>query len=311
MTTVENTGPISNRVAGKRGLKGESHEPRLLLSQFLSPPPPQTEWDGTHGIVSWGMDGNDQYGCCGPAATDHGNVAKADNPGRVGSLGQPTFSGTLATYFAYGIAQGEQGPTPDQGVDNASWFEFLYKNKIIYGYGEVPLSQLETYAQLFDGIVLGVSLDDDAEQDFEATPPVAWGSEDERPDPSEGHDILLIKTHPQGATVVTWGALQEVTQYFLNNNVTDAWAFFDKDDAERAGINTSALEAALSEVHGTYAAEEDYPTPEPDSHEAPPAKEIDADAEIIAPVDPPRAGVLGDNPSWSQLQRHSGIFDND
>ena len=50
---------MTERKAGKRGAR-ESHEPRLMLSMFRDPAPTgYQEWDGTHGIVENGLDGND------------------------------------------------------------------------------------------------------------------------------------------------------------------------------------------------------------------------------------------------------------
>src|ERR1035441_3482981 len=156
---------MTERKAGKRGLR-ESHEPRLMLSLFKTAGDPgYQEWDGTHGLTENGMDGNSQFSDCGAAAVDHGNAAKADDVSIVGTLGEPVFAGTLPTYFAYGIAMGEPGPQPDQGVDNASWLAFLYKNGIIDGYGEVPLTELDVYAQDFNGLLVGVALDDNRSEE--------------------------------------------------------------------------------------------------------------------------------------------------
>ena len=124
---------------------------------------------------------------------------------------------------------GEPGPDPDQGVDNASWLGFLFKEGIIDGYGEVPLSELQSYAQDFDGLLVACLLGDDAEQNFEAGLP--WDNPP-APDPNDGHDILLIQTHVDGSIgVVTWGAIQACTPSWVSQNITDAWAILDEDDA--------------------------------------------------------------------------------
>ena len=251
------------RQAGRRGAR-ESHEPRLLLTQFrasATAPPPN--WDGSRGITEWGMDGNDTYGDCGPAATDHGNVAKTGNMALVGTLGEPKFAGTVPTYFAYGTSQGEPGPDPDQGVNNASWLAFLYKNGIIDGYGEVPLTELEQYAVDFNGILVACLLSDSAENEFNAGQP--WDDTPaDPPDPNDGHDVLLIKYVESGAiTVVTWGALQQCTPAWRQKNITDAWAILDADDAARAGIDWAALQEALVAIHGVPGTVTPAPVPVP------------------------------------------------
>jgi outer membrane biosynthesis protein TonB len=237
------------RKAGRRGGFRESHEPRLDASLFVQGQTGFIQWDGTNGIRQWGMDFNDQYSDCGFAALDHYNVAKSGDVSNVGKFGAPQFQTLLDAYWAYGIAQGEPGPRPDQGVDNASMLAWAYKVGLIYGYGEVPKDQADWYANTFNGALVGQILDDDAETDFEASPPIAWGSKNEHPDPSEGHDTLLIQGDGQGGGAeVTWGGLQPFTAFYRANNWTDVWVIFDADDPS---VNHTALQEALEAVHGT------------------------------------------------------------
>ena len=117
------------RQAGRRGAR-ESHEPRLAVSRFSLVPTAAdwtyAEWDGGAGVTEWGMDCNgpdpdnpaaypNGLGDCGAAAVDHGNMAKAGDAKLLGTLGQPKTAGTTATYFSYGVSQGEQGQPPAPG----------------------------------------------------------------------------------------------------------------------------------------------------------------------------------------------------
>lgn len=263
-------------VAGRIGPHRESHEPRLLLTQFLTTKSAPVEWDGTHGITDWGIDGNGDWGDCGAAATDHGNMAKAGNVALLDTLGRPQFNGTLGTYWAYGIAQGEVGQPPnapnqpDEGVDNRTWLGFLYKHGIIDGYGEVPLGQLHRFAMQFDGVLLSVQLSDKAQEQFNNGVP--WGQPGDTPDPSLGHDVWYIAYSADGsAKVITWGQAFPVTQDFMQNFVTDAWAILDKNDPR---IDWTPLRAALESIHGTVDA---TPAPAPS-----PSIEQDAIHEIEA-----------------------------
>src|ERR1035438_6408922 len=190
--------------AGKVGPHRESHEPRLLASKFLSLSPGYLEWNGTTGIgEQWGMDFNDRFSCCGGSAADHYNMAKLQSYSAYGQLGMPKYEGTLGTYGAYGIAMGflplvpsPVGLIPDQGVDNASWLGFLYKQGIIKGYGEVPLDSLDSFAQTGRGIIVGMSLDANvAIADFNAYPRQPWDAMAK----IDGHDWLLIQTHADGS----------------------------------------------------------------------------------------------------------------
>lgn len=246
---------VEGRKAGLKGGVKESHEPRLVMGQFHphgEPPPAPAEWDGTHGITKWGMDGNDRYGSCGAAATDHYNVAAANDTTLIDTLGQPKFDGVLATYFAYGISQGEPGPEPDQGVENASWLAFLRANGIIEGYGEVPLDQIDRYAVLFGGLLMAVSLPPNADSDFEQVPPIPWGSPGEDPDPSMGHDVVFIQYDADGGHVVTWGGLEPITPDFIARYVTDCWAIFDSATAREAGFDEVAITSALDSIGGVH-----------------------------------------------------------
>ena len=250
-----------DRHHGRRGAR-ESHEPRLNIWMFAKPVERVATvafpvWDGTKGITDWGMDGNDTLGDCGPAATDHLNVALTGNTAIVGTLGAGVFApdpsgpwtSTEETYFAYGRSQGEPGQQPDQGVDNASWLAFLYKNGIIKGYAEVPVPDAFLYAQQFGGVLVAQALPASAESDFEAVPQIPWGSPGEVPDQSEDHDTLLIKTNADGSgSMVTWGALQPFTSDYFEKFVTDCWVILDPDDSL---VDGAALVAALEGLHGT------------------------------------------------------------
>jgi hypothetical protein len=235
--------------AGKVGPHRESHEPRLNAMNFttgLTPVSGYLPWNGTIGVgEKWNMDGNDKFGCCGPAATDHNNIAKERNPHLAGQLGRPKFAGVLGCYFAYGIDQGEPGPEPDQGVDNATWLGWLYTQGIIYGYGEVPLAYLDWFAQTARGAICGLIINgNQAIDDFNQSPKAPWGA---MPGAQDGHDTLLIQTNPDGSGgLVTWGAVQPFDHDF-RVQITDAWIIYDADDPQ---VDHSALQAALADVHG-------------------------------------------------------------
>ncbi len=251
----------SAKVPG-RGLVGphrESHEPRLAAHQMLVdgvvPVSGYVEWENTDVLgENWGMDHNDEVGCCGAAATDHYNMAKIHSYSAYGQLGMPKFAGTLGTYYAYGVAQGEVGQPPnppdhpDYGVTNAAWLGFLYQQGIIAGYAEVTdLTTLDWWGQRFGGVLVGLILDGNvASNDFYTTPRTPWDTMGK----TDGHDVLYINGNADGSgAFVTWGSVQPFTVGFRENNVTDAWVIFDKYDSN---VDWASLEAALAEVHGTF-----------------------------------------------------------
>ena len=71
----------------------------------------------------------------------------------------------------------------------------------------------------FNGVLLGCSLTDNAEQEFNDQQP--WTiTASEHPDPQEGHDIYLVKydTQADTETIVTWGADQICTVAWETGN---------------------------------------------------------------------------------------------
>lgn len=225
----------------------ESHAPSLLAHMYVNLDevlPLYVEWDGTHGITDWGMDLNDRLGCCGWAAPDHGNIAKSGDISKIGTFGAPKWVPGIGAYFAFGTSQGEPGAQPDYGVSNQPWLQFLWENGIIDGYVEVPLNQLDKYAAYGSGLLAGVQLDGQAQNQFANHQP--W---DGPPNPQLGHDVWLIKTHTDGSgAVITWGAVQDFTLNFRKNNITDLWLITDKDDPQ---VNNTALQTALQALSGT------------------------------------------------------------
>lgn len=234
------------RKAGRRGNKHPIvHVPELRLKLFKTgqavPPP---EGDVTQGRTDWGMDDNDRLGCCGPAATDHNVMAKigpSAQPNQLGGVGVDSL------YFRYGKSMGEAGDQPDQGVDNATWLKFLFDLGIIEGFAELDKDDLNEVRQAmldYRGVICGLQLTDDAEADFEATPPVPWQvTPADQPDPAAGHDTLLVKYNPTGGTLVTWGGLQDFLMDFeTGGGFTDCWVILTKEDAARTGVDLAALQ---------------------------------------------------------------------
>ncbi len=257
------------RVAGKRGRRKPSHAPTLRLRRFAPPPsPPPPRGDVSGNITDWGMLGNDTHSDCGAAAFQHGRMAKCgknvldDNGQELAADSQAATDYTLKSYYAYGRAMGEPGQHPDQGVDNATWLKYLFDQGMIEGYAELDATNPDNVhiAMLnFNGVLIGCSLTDDAEQEFNNHQP--WNiTATDRPDPNEGHDIYLVKYDTQAGTetIVTWGADQECTLAWETGQVQagdlEAWVFITTEDAQRNGVDLAALQQAVRD-HGGNAAQ--------------------------------------------------------
>ncbi len=258
------------RKAGKRGLRlearGALHD-QLNLTNFLK--------DGITPVSDWvpfdsigkldphnlGMDYNDSLGCCGFAAADHGNVVVTQNAAKIGGLYTPPFSNLADAYWAYGRQQGEPGLQPDEGVVNSTFAPWLLKNGFIKGLASVPTEYASWAASLFGGAMCGIVLDSNADQDFESTPQVPWGSRGETVEPTEGHDVWFAKALPEDKVLpgnyktagefITWGATQPFTKEFFETNVSDVWVFFYSDDPNSV-IDWEKLEPVLKDLNGTF-----------------------------------------------------------
>lgn len=257
--------PMTDRIAGKRGRRPSPPTPELHLRRFApAPSPPPPSGDVTNGITEWGMLGNDQYGDCGPAATEHYRMAKA---GSVSVSPPATDAYTEGLYFAYGKAMGESGDQPDEGVDNATWLKWGFDEGLWEGYARLDASDADEVHQAmlnFHGVLIGCSLTDDAEQEFNAGQPWNITSRDQ-PDPQEGHDVLLVKYGPDGEELVTWSDLQAATIAWESGEVAagdlEAWVMISAEDAERNGVDLPALQAQIRALGGSVAPTPPVPTP--------------------------------------------------
>lgn len=255
----------ARRPTGKRGKRPVVHQPALRLHNFAAAPSPAPPTgDVTSKITDWLMLSNEKYGCCGPAATMHYRMAKA---GRV--IAECTDDYTTGLYFAYGIAQGEPGPQPDMGVDNSSWLKWMFDQGHIEGYAEIDAHNPDAVHRAmlnFSGVLIGVNLTPDAEEDFSMHLP--WDiSAADQPDPNDGHDILLVAYDQTGDTFVTWGGLQKATVRWDETAIDEAWVIVTAEDAARNGVDLLALQAQIRQLGGT----ENQATPVPLNPPVPPA----------------------------------------
>jgi len=267
---------MTDRIAGRLGGVKESHAPDGLklhnLRKGIRTTVLPAAADVSGGITDWGMLGNDTYGDCGPAATEHLRMAKAvisvENGVPVYAKGfrPPHTAYTESLYFAYGRAQGEPGRKPDQGVGNITWLTWLYQqSKLnpgddVVAFAEVDKSQgVDAIRQAmidFHGCLVAVRLNQDAQAQFQNKVP--WSVSSTDPVTMDGHDIALVAYGAAPAQVtefsnltnvqdwfVTWGDLQPATVDWDSDCIQDVWVFMTREDAERAGYD---FDAAIAEI---------------------------------------------------------------
>lgn len=269
-----------SRPAGKLGLKPIVHHPELYAHRFgwKGAANPPASGDVSGGLTKWGMDGNgpdpdnlpeypEGAGDCGPAMTDHGR--------RIHGGTMWGTAGTQTRYAAYGESQG-WGKWADDGVENVSWLSWCLKQEIaekgegaddLIAFMELDLESAPdpnaTVHQAmidFHGVFVAVALTDDAQQIFSerGTWTVANG---ERPDPNEGHDILLVKYDGSTDTYVTWSELQKATHDWSSACRGQALVFLTREDAASHDIDFDALLTEIRAEGGDV--NPDVPTPAP------------------------------------------------
>ena len=288
--------PSLPRVAGKRGRKQSSHASDLQLKNFRGslPSPPPASLDNTKGFKNWLMLGNDQYGDCGPAATEHIRMVKAllsvanETATFASSFVLPNDTNTETLYFDYGVSQGEPGPNPDQGVDNKSWLTYLFNlteaAKVIKGddvvewaFAELDASnptEIRAAVMNYSCVLIGCALSDTAETEFENGQ--LWTiSASEPADPQNGHDVVMAGWDANGEILLTWGAPQRATVAWETGEESagdlEAWVLITKEDAERNGVDLAGLQAQIRSWGGTSNVPAPGPAPAPPPAATPPA----------------------------------------
>jgi hypothetical protein len=200
--------------------------------------------DISHGWARWLMLGNGPdktltvnggkpTGDCFFAAVFHGLIAKAlvrQADGRWAlrpGFRMPTANEVVGLYLGYqsGLAPGQSATTgPDRGTVLADGLAWLRKAGIIGRYGPVDYrdrTAVKTAVIDHKGIIVGVNLDEYAEEEFEEGLP--W---EELGDPTVGgHAIYQVAYAPDYDTDITWAADQRVSVQWDASQVEEAWWF--------------------------------------------------------------------------------------
>jgi len=242
---------MTERTAGLRGrLPQRTEGNRFAIrwaDEYGAPPAPTYPIDVSEGITAWEMLGNDTLGDCGPAAVGHERMIAGAHP---------TTAEIEKLYLTYTGGK-------DVGVVLADFLLWLFHGGYIEGFAPVQPATVDAIMCQFQrGVLLGVSLTDDANDLFNQGQP--WGSGSVTPDPNEGHAILKVKSAGAAGdgTIVTWGADQACTGPWLSACIDEAWVLVTKDDLSTAGY--AALLADLSALpHNTEVPPPPAPTPAP------------------------------------------------
>lgn len=272
----------------RRGLKPfspEKHARFKSMAEYgFSFDTPVYPIDKTGGLTDLGMGGNGPdrtltvnggkpAGNCGPNAVPK-NVDQTTAVIWGVAATAMTSNQIMALYFIYqaelaGISwrpSGDDWVAPDdldQGVDLGDWLLWLLTHDIdgnkvdpgeglIEAFAKIELSDLDAALSQFSAVVVGVSLNHDADEQCEEGKPWDIGPGDE-PDPSEGHAITFAAAATSSGPYKwgTWGQFQPSTYAWKQKCPQQAFVVLTKDEAEAANFPMAELVADLKALGGT------------------------------------------------------------
>lgn len=255
-------------------------------------PAPSFPIDVTEGLTDLGMQGNADWGDCVDAAETHLEMVTSRAAGQSPPYDpQPSDGDGCVSVVRYKEQTGATTP-PGNGSDMASFCLWGVKKGLWRAFAPADHTNLPVLLGLMQagfGLLIGVSLTDRNEAQFNAGQPFTGGT----PDPQNGHCVLLgAATGPSGPfRVGTWGVWWEADLSFVMDclvNNPDGEAFLLVTNEEQLARFEPALLADVAELGGTVPAVPPPPTP-PAPPPAPPTPPV--------PPAPPGPGPTP-LPSW-------------
>ena len=204
----------------------------------------------------WGMLGNDEAGDCAMAGPAHEHQTWCWATGK--TIPNFTTASVLADYSLNLVAQGGRPFDPndsstDTGLDpvaTAKWRQTVGLTDADGGNHKIgpfvqidSLDQVQLSGYLFGCVGICWALPDTAEAQFDAGH--VW--DDLSGAPGDGHYTELCGRNSKGnSMIVTWGALQAVTNAYINKYMTGALCYLSEDyllatGKSPEGINWAAL----------------------------------------------------------------------
>jgi hypothetical protein len=212
---------------------------KLALARYantaaLPPLPAIFGHDALIGAGDWQMLGNDRYGDCVFAGAAHETMLLTREAGKVVAFSDAAVLGDYAAVTGFD----PQNPATDQGTDMQVAADYRRKTGVIDASGARHkiaaylalepgnLTHLYLASYLFGAAGIGLQLPQSASDQTDAGKPwdVVAGS------PNEGsHYVPLLGRQADGLHVVTWGALQVMTEAFLKAYCDEAIAYVSQE----------------------------------------------------------------------------------
>jgi hypothetical protein len=223
-------------MAMKFGMKLSAPDPRhLRFARYLTPglPPPPPAADYSTRVSDWTMMGNDAAGDCVLAMCGHATMAWTSNSA---GLYTPPASDIIGAYSTItGYVPGNDAT--DNGTDPTTalkyWRDTGISGHKIGAWAMLDLSPLhfQLAVSLFECAAVSVNLPENFSFDW-----TQWVDTSADPDPSMGHEVLMVAYNADGAFIVSWGKIYFVSWAFLAKFCVESEVMFSTDIV--AGGNT-------------------------------------------------------------------------
>lgn len=238
----------------------------LLFARYVRPeelptPPAQFGHETLVGPKAWGMLGNDDWGDCAWAGPAHETMLLTIEGGHPAAF---TTEDVLRDYSAgtgFNENAGPPGSNPtDKGSNVRDVLDYRRKTGIVDAAGSrhtieayvkldhANLVEIYQALYLFQVVGMGLAFPESAMEQFNAGEPwdVVPGAEI-----LGGHYVPLVAKRDD-IDVVTWGALQQMTERFFQTYCDEAWAYISGENLEAGkdpeGFDLTQLRADLAQL---------------------------------------------------------------
>jgi hypothetical protein len=207
---------------------------RYLKAGELPAPPAEFGHELLFGPKAWGMLGNDEWGDCAWAGPAHETMLLTKEGGHTAHF---TTAAVLSDYSAGTGFDPKAGPPGDNPTDQGSIvrdvLSYRRKTGILDGHGKRHkigaflkldpgnLEQVYQALYIFQAVGIGIRFPDSAMDQFHKGEPwdVVPGAKIEG-----GHYVCCLGKRAN-IELVTWGALQGMTERFFTEYCDEAWAY--------------------------------------------------------------------------------------
>jgi hypothetical protein len=255
---------MSSLRLGKAPATADSRD--LMFAKYVEPaklptPPAQFGHETLFGARAWGMLGNDEWGDCAWAGPAHETMLLTKEGGHQAHF---TTADVLSDYAAgtgFNPKAGPPGDNPtDEGSDVRKVLGYRRSTGIVDSKGtrhkigayvrldEKDLSQVYLAMYLFQVIGIGIKFPDTAMDQFHKGEPwdVVAGAHVEG-----GHYISGVAKRAN-IDIVTWGAVQQMTERFFETYCDEAWVYVSTENLKNGvspeGFNITQLQTDIASL---------------------------------------------------------------